>query len=125
MLSKSANERFASLQLNYARTLGDKLEQLRVAWERCLHGGWAESAGEDLRMQVHRVAGSAPSYGFSEIGEAARSLELCLKEHAETDNGSIFPGPGSEHHFSLLCRLLAKEKRLHTSTENGESLPPV
>jgi len=125
MLSKSASERLASLQLDYAQTLGTKLEQLRASWQQCLSGGWAESPGEDLRMQVHRVAGSAPSYGFSEIGGAAKSLEQCLRDLAKAASDAPFPDPGSEQQFVQLCRLLEEEERHFASAENGEFPPPV
>jgi HPt (histidine-containing phosphotransfer) domain-containing protein len=51
-----------------------------------------ETASSDLlRMQaLHRLAGAAGSYGFTELGQAARAAEQALALQSATSNSMAF-----------------------------------
>ena len=49
---------------------------------------------------LHRLAGSAGTFGFRALGEEARALELVLKPYLESETGA--PGDLSEIHEMLL-----------------------
>jgi HPt (histidine-containing phosphotransfer) domain-containing protein len=67
----------ASLRANYARSFPSKLAALAEAW-RAFDGGADEASARALHVLVHRLAGSAGSYGFAELGTRARAVDLVL-----------------------------------------------
>lgn len=73
----SADDALAALRANYAKKIPDKLTELDTAAEG-LAPGANTTPLKAVRGLVHKLAGSAPSFGFSELGDAARVAErLC------------------------------------------------
>lgn len=71
-----APDPLAALRAVYAKKLPDKMRELTVATQS-LDGGDGGTAS-DLRDLAHKLAGSAPTFGFPELGDAARQIErLC------------------------------------------------
>jgi len=67
--------RMDALRKRYADSLADKRAALVGAWET-----WRASTGSpahlrDLAMLAHRLAGSAGSYGYDELGACASALD--------------------------------------------------
>jgi signal transduction histidine kinase/HPt (histidine-containing phosphotransfer) domain-containing protein len=81
---------FEDLRDGYRERLPARMEKLRQAWER-----------RDLATLVelaHKIAGSAGSYGFHGLGEAARTLEVRLRavdEDAQLDLAAELGALGS------------------------------
>jgi HPt (histidine-containing phosphotransfer) domain-containing protein len=72
------------------------MAQIRAA----LHSGTSDLC-ENLFQQIHRLAGSAGSYGFEEMGEAAAVVDRYLIAN------SLQPGPDDLSELeSLLEKLL-------------------
>lgn len=69
-------DRFEALRQNYARSLPQKADELALAWQSCLDG--SDAAGAALHQAVHRLAGSAPAYGFPALGERAQQADALL-----------------------------------------------
>lgn len=69
-----------ALVARFRATLPDKLRELALAWERWLAAPEAASAKEALQLLVHRLAGSAPAYGFSDLGRHAFRVDERLGE---------------------------------------------
>lgn len=59
----------------------------------------------DIHEQLHRLAGSAGTFGFSRLGEQARSLEL----HAERWLAAAKPGAQALHGFARAVQRFAAE----------------
>ncbi|CAG0987698.1 hypothetical protein GPROT1_02752 [Gammaproteobacteria bacterium] len=59
----------------YIASLGDKRAALEAAWRGCCADGDRESALRELASLAHRLAGSAGSYGFDELGLQARNVD--------------------------------------------------
>lgn len=107
-------------------------ETLRAQYERMLPGKLAALDGsfaalqeanppkrellETFHRQVHSLTGSGASYGFPELSQTARALELILKQatHSPAD---IRP-PDIEE---IRCRLEAVKRSVSTKTANGAS----
>lgn len=70
---------FESLLALYRLSLKDSRQRVRRYWEALGSGELAEQEVEatvnDLRSQLHKLAGSAGSYGFDGLGDQARAME--------------------------------------------------
>ena len=67
-LSPRAQELLALQQVKYLRSLPDKKARLEKAWNAIKHKGWKPNSEEALKMEVHRLSGSAGSYGLRSLG---------------------------------------------------------
>lgn len=74
-------QRFDRLRRRYAASLTRKRQDLDAAWRR-LQGDARACA--DLHEQVHRLAGSAPAYGYEAIGVLARDVDRLLTTWRES-----------------------------------------
>jgi diguanylate cyclase (GGDEF)-like protein len=76
------------LRREYVSSLPGRLEELREGIA-ALKQGTAEATGT-LRAQLHRLAGSGGSYGFSDLSAIAREAERWLTGHsASTDTSGL------------------------------------
>lgn len=68
--------RFEALQARYRASLADKRADIEQAWQAlCVDCSDAANQENVLRL-VHRLAGSAESYGFTAIGRIAMQMDL-------------------------------------------------
>ena len=98
------DKRLEELYENFRRQLPERLKTILEAWQ-----GWQtrhETADlEELRFHVHKLAGAASTYGFTEIGERAREVETRLDDYLRqgTDTGlEADLKPRIEHIESLI-----------------------
>jgi len=69
---------FESLLALYRLAMKDKRQRLRrhmAALRESSDEAAAEAEATELRGMLHKMAGSAGAYGFTEVGDKARSLE--------------------------------------------------
>lgn len=69
--------RVAVLRRTYVEGLPARNKALIDAWRACADGS-GDAAWLDLREVAHKLAGSAASYGFDALGEAAREVDRLL-----------------------------------------------
>ena len=82
---------FAQLADRYAARLPEKISRIEAAWQRLQAGNDTASHAASLRNLAHKLAGTAASYGYGKLGDAAAALERHLdtitnREHAVTDS---------------------------------------
>lgn len=68
------------LRREYVASLPGKRAVLQGAWRAWCHAPSSASARENFKLRVHRLAGSAGSYGFEDLGRAALELDRLLVE---------------------------------------------
>lgn len=84
--SGDVSSRLAELRKRFAERATDDLKALEQR-AQMLEGEGADSAVlADVCSRLHRLAGSAGTFGFPELGQAARSLENMLEAKAEAGN---------------------------------------
>ena len=71
------SSQFAALKARYVQSLPDKHASLANAW-RAFASVPSERAALDLHAIAHRLAGSAPAYGYEAIGAAAHVVDALL-----------------------------------------------
>jgi HPt (histidine-containing phosphotransfer) domain-containing protein len=83
-LSPRAQELQAQLLRRYLDSIPEKRTELETAWESLRAGAWSTDSLAGLKTPVHRLAGSAGSYGLEDVGQAARTLDASLKVSSPT-----------------------------------------
>lgn len=74
-----SSPRFALLRARYARSLASKHVALVQAWRAFASDADAATARE-LQGLVHRLAGSAPAYGYAALGARASAVDRELMD---------------------------------------------
>jgi HPt (histidine-containing phosphotransfer) domain-containing protein len=97
--------RLADLSERYRASLPIKRANIEQAWHALAGDRIDPLRLENLLRILHRIAGSAPSYGYPEIGRLASELEVRLE--ALCSGGSLENPSGIPDLAGLLERLLA------------------
>lgn len=78
IFSARTRELLAEQQQRYFRSLPQKRAQIERCWETIQVNGPTSANTDEFRLHVHRLAGSAGSYGLGGVGDAAKQLDLVL-----------------------------------------------
>ncbi|HKE47324.1 MAG TPA: hypothetical protein VKB52_04625 [Rhodanobacteraceae bacterium] len=73
------SQRFEALRARYARSFASKHKALAAVWY-ALEAAPDAKGTRELQLLVHRLAGSAPAYGYVQLGALARSIDGTLSE---------------------------------------------
>jgi chemotaxis protein histidine kinase CheA len=76
------DKRLEELYANFRRQLPERLKTILEAWQTYRQGRQTHEL-EELRFHVHKLAGAASTYGFTEIGETAREVETRLDDYLQ------------------------------------------
>jgi len=79
------DKRLEELYENFRRQLPERLKTILEAWQAYL-ANHRTSDLEELRFHIHKLAGAASTYGFTEIGENAREVETRLDDYLRQDS---------------------------------------
>jgi diguanylate cyclase (GGDEF)-like protein len=87
-LKNNKAEKFRQLRADYGAQLPGKVARLSQEWQVVeVNSGNSDSVSADafnrLKGVVHNLAGSAGAFGYSELSEVARELELLLSRSQE------------------------------------------
>jgi HPt (histidine-containing phosphotransfer) domain-containing protein len=96
---------FAELRMRYVQSLADKHAALASAW-RAFASAPDERAAIELQALAHRLAGSAPAYGYEAIGAAAHIVD------AQLNAWSKRPASDREDADTLAARVAAPMQAL-------------
>ena len=86
------DSRISELGRRYRASLPVKRASVERAWHALRDDGRDPRKREALRLIVHRIAGSAPSYGYPRIGAMALAIEIQLDRLPAADEGTASPG---------------------------------
>ncbi|MDD3293590.1 MAG: response regulator [Geobacteraceae bacterium] len=78
-LKATPRERLRELREKYIRSLPDTIGRIEAHWSRILEDRSNREELSSLCGMLHMLAGSAPSFGFSEVGEASRGAETLVR----------------------------------------------
>jgi len=73
----------AELRKGYARQLPEKAGRVEAACESYFTQPWDEERCTAAIRAAHTLAGSSGTYGYGELGKAAKALELGMKASQE------------------------------------------
>ncbi len=86
-LSPQGRERLARLREKYRRSLDEKRSAIAAAHRAAVAADFAPEALAEFRHLVHKLAGSAGTYGFDGIFQCADALEDTLKALQDGQGG--------------------------------------
>jgi len=96
--------RLKALREAYAKQLPGKLAEVARQWAEMQRQPWEAERVRALYCSVHTLAGSAPTFGFSEIGQRARHAEHLLKAwNSEQRRPSQDETAELDGHIHTLC----------------------
>jgi len=83
--------RMEALRQRYAASLTNKRAALADAWDTWRHSDRSPVQLHELATQAHRMAGSAGSYGYDELGACASALDRLVArvQDARADVASL------------------------------------
>lgn len=101
-----------ALQASYQAQLPQRLEELQAGWRQLRMGNEDAQLAELLHRQAHTLAGSAGTFGFSQVSGHARQLERLLQNlsPAAVDEGMM-------EQIETLLGLLEQSAALGPDTE--------
>jgi len=77
----SLGEKVRRLQVRYGEGVPAKMAEIKSAYSELMGAGSSADPGstlDGLIAPVHRMSGSAASFGYTALGDAAAELEDCL-----------------------------------------------
>jgi HPt (histidine-containing phosphotransfer) domain-containing protein len=115
-----SSKRFEVLRARYARSLASKHTALAQAWR-----GFAEGADEtrasELQDLAHRLAGSAPAYGYAALGEHAGNVDREIANWRDADP-NVRENPGAlARRLSVLVHGLIESLARHADEASDGS----
>lgn len=81
----SFDDKLQELFANFRRQLPARLTTCLDAWEE-YNSSQNNEALDKLRFQSHKLAGAASIYGFEDIGNTARAIELLVDKYYAGDS---------------------------------------
>ena len=106
-LSGKAQALQERLVRRYLASLPEKREKITACWKEVQSGDWNPDQVDRMKIEIHRLAGSAGSYGLEELGALASRLENSLKSESGIPEHRLVIGRQTAE---LLDALAAKAK---------------
>jgi HPt (histidine-containing phosphotransfer) domain-containing protein len=98
------------LQAEYGKVLPTLVATLAGALERAKGARSDGEALEEVRLQAHRLRGTAGSYGFREVGEAAIRIEETVRAMQAGGEGAMPGDPWQELEGALEAMTAAAQR---------------
>lgn len=105
----------AKLRKKFGLALPEKISAIEAAVAALVARPWDEQTCAAVHRQAHSLAGSSGTYGFPEIGSAARDVEALLKQSLES---RALPSPDQK---ARIDRLTASLRELAADAARGVS----
>lgn len=112
--SERVQARLKALAETFTRQLPGRMQQISAAANKSLSDAPEPGTLADLRMQVHKLAGSAASFGFHHVTVCAKRLEHVLDITLE-DGGRLDAPTGRK--IRMLVSELGESTRSHAGEE--------
>ena len=93
----------AKLKRKYGLALPEKISSLEAAFAPLFAGSWEEQVCSTAYRQVHSLAGSSGTYGYTDLGLLARSVEALIKQ--SLDSRSALPAARKAEVDGLMAQL--------------------
>ena len=82
-LSENTNERLNALRINYLQNLPVRYNQLKQSAAMVIEQRKNVKTLTTLKMNVHKIAGSAATFGLTDLTDMAKNLETLTDEIIE------------------------------------------
>ena len=114
-ISEKLRKQLSALTEEYVRQIPQRIKEIDDIYQELMRHPEDLEIYKNLRLQVHKLAGSGATFGFDAITTSARTLEHHLSN--VVDSGLLETEP-DEQHIGIYLTQLRKDCDLHT-TSNG------
>ena len=76
-------QQLQELQSSYRQELPQRLAEIKALWQK-LTTHWSQPSLTTLSTCLHRISGSAGSFGYPDLGACAANAEQLLKPYTNT-----------------------------------------
>ncbi|GAB3542389.1 hypothetical protein GCM10027343_14270 [Noviherbaspirillum agri] len=80
-LGKDLDATLLEIQAAYTAQLPERLREIGTFLQHCLSEPHIDTHFQQLLMRLHKLAGSAGTFGFAELGQRATELEILLDSY--------------------------------------------
>ena len=123
-LSPKAQRLLALQHAKYFRSLPDKKTRIDHCWNAIQRYGWTHELSACLKTEVHRLAGSAGSYGLSALGQTALDMDVLLTKDMDISNSELDISNSEFKHGPEFTELMQKLYQAMDEVITGLSKSP-
>ena len=76
-MDEKLQDKLNALKIEYTKRLPNKIQMLETHWQH-IQKKWDLQQFRDFHREVHSLSGSAGTYGYLNLSDAARQLEFYL-----------------------------------------------
>ena len=103
-------QKLTALKRVFIDQLPEKMKSLQVQWQNVIEQQWSNDATHKFHLIVHSLIGTSGTFGFTDIADKARQLEVLIKTMSAEQ---LIPKQEDieviDHAFSLLCAEMLSE----------------
>jgi HPt (histidine-containing phosphotransfer) domain-containing protein len=109
-MNDDAQQKILALFQSYQQRLPAKIAAIEQQWQTLQRSPWQAEPWEDFHRQVHSLCGSTGLYGFIELSQALRILEVKLKtyQHQAPNVDELAEIPSLLQYIKLTSQLPVK-----------------
>lgn len=120
-LGKDLDAAMRAIHAAYAEQLPERLREIGTTLDDCLREPHVDAHYQQLMMRLHKLAGSAGTFGFAELGHRATELEILLDMHLkETAGGTAASGTGFNAIAAGIAAMLQQAGAHNSSQLKGQ-----
>lgn len=86
---KDFEQQLKVLKVEFKRALPERIARIENLWSGMQAAVPTSQHLRELKRALHMLAGSAPTFGFSDVGEAARLAERALNTYGSADTKGL------------------------------------
>ncbi|MEM1127834.1 MAG: response regulator [Bacteroidota bacterium] len=98
-------QRLESQRTQYLKRLPDRLERMHSLWTQ-IDAAWNRELVWELALESHRLAGSGATFGFPDLGQAARTASELLQDLVDAD---VTPSIDERFQIGLMLEWMHQE----------------
>jgi len=118
------DDKFERIREIYVESFPEKIQTLRACWASLTSADDHAELLSDLRVEVHKIAGSSGSHEFSNIHTLAKTTEAEIVEVVETKSKWADVNKKIDNYIQQLVDLLESELLIYNFSDNSEDIIP-
>jgi chemotaxis protein histidine kinase CheA len=87
--SRDFEQQMTALKTEFRRALPERIARIEGMWSGMQSASPTAQHLRELKRALHMLAGSAPTFGFADVGEAARLAERALNSYGASDTENL------------------------------------
>lgn len=121
-------EHYHQLQARYGAALPGRITEIEQLWQQIMASAAYSDLAQQLRRHIHSIAGSAGTFGFSQMSEVAREFDAllyrCLNQDSNLKTGAddFIEKPVADEALVLITATRARRFRTLSALMHRDSM---